>query len=156
MDEFAPTLIKQDAKASIRCRLLSCTLPSFKNEFCLIAEFSGEIEEGTTFDTGYRYIHAMIGDGFAACNPATLLLDLSGLVYESGDAMCKVLDQRIITKTVVSDLNRQGLTRLISSTLFLDPCAELFDTAGDALHACDQAYQHFLRDGRKKMMASDF
>ena len=101
-------------------------------------------------------MHSMIGDGFAACNPATLILDLKGLEYESGDQMIKMVDQRIITKVVVSEINRTGLTSLIRDTLFLNPVTELFDSVCDALLACDSAYDDFLRGGRKKIMAADF
>lgn len=101
-------------------------------------------------------MHAMIGEGYTACRPATLILDLRELEYETGENMCKILDQKIITKVIVSDLNRQGLTRLVGSVLFLDPKAELFESLADALLACDSAYRQFLIDGRKKIIAADF
>lgn len=101
-------------------------------------------------------MHAIIGDGFAACNPVTLLLDLRQLKYESGNGMLGILDQRLITKVVASDLNRGGLNFLVSSVLFLPTQSILFDTIFDALIACDSAYDDLLRGGRKKIMAADF
>jgi len=155
-DEIALTPIKHDTRKSIACRLFSCPLPSFSSESCLVAEFHGTIDNTSGHEGGYGYMHSMIGTGFAACNPATLLLDLRGLKYESGDEMCRILDQRLITKVVVSSLNRDSLTTIISSKLFLDPGRELFESLEGALHACDEAYRKFLRDGRKKTIAADF
>lgn len=155
-EEIALTTIKHDTKESIACRLGYCPLPSFPQETCLVAEFTGTIDNTTGHEGGYSYMHAMIGTGFAACNPATLLLDLRGLKYDSGDDMCRILDQRLIAKVVISDLNRTGLTNLVSSKLFLDAKKELFESLEGALHACDEAYRKFLRDGRKKIMAADF
>jgi len=157
MKEETPlTAIKEDAKASIRSRLASCKLPSYPAENCLVAAFDGVIEDSGSHESGYGYMHAMIGDGFAACTPATLILDLRGLKYDFGDQMLRIFDQRIITKVIVSDLNRNGLSTLISGTLFLDPNAELFDSLENALNACDSAYAQLVRDGRKKIMAADF
>lgn len=101
-------------------------------------------------------MHAMIGNGFTACEPATLILDLTGLAYDSDDRMCKIIDQKIVTKMIVSDLSRRGLTNLISGVLFLDPHLELFDSLPEALKACDSAYHEYLRAGRKRTIADDF
>jgi hypothetical protein len=155
-DKNQLTIILFDTKPSIECRLASCRLQSFSEETCLVASFKGTIENSHDYQGGYSYMHAMIGSGFAACNPATLILDFRELEYESGDQMSKILDQRLITKVIISDLNREALTRLIANVHFLDPKAELFDSLSDALNACDSAYGRFLRAGLKKTMASDF
>lgn len=152
--QFTP--IKADAKQTIQCRLTSCKLPSFAGENCLVAAFSGVIDDVGSHETGYGYMHAMIGDGFAACNPATLILDLRDLRYSSGEQMSRIVDQRIITKVVASNLNRAGLERLYSAVLFLAPESEMFDSVENALNACDTSYRQFLRDGRKKIIAADF
>ncbi len=101
-------------------------------------------------------MHAMIGNGFAACNPATLILDFAELKYDSGDRMCKMIDQKIVTKVIVSDLNRKGLTNLISAILFLSSKSELFNSLHEAITACDTAYDEYLRAGRKQTIADDF
>ncbi len=145
-----------DTKPSIECSAGCCPLPSLAAETCLVIALSGVIHDTDSYSGGYSYMHAMIGAGYTACNPATLILDLSGLEYESGDSMCKVLDQRMITKVIVSDLNRKGLTNLINTLLFLDPRAELFESLPEALDACDSAYRQYLRDGRKRIIAADF
>lgn len=150
------TTILFDTKPSIECSLASCSLPSFAKEACLIASFKGTIDNSTSYQGGYSYMHAMIGSGFAACNPATLILDFQELEYESGDQMSKILDQRLITKVIISDLNRNALTKLIANVHFLDPNAELFESLVEALSACDSAYRRFLSAGLKKTMASDF
>lgn len=155
-EEIALTPIKNDTQQSIECRLASCPLPSFPKETCLVAEFKGTIDNTSGHKGSYSYMHAMIGAGFAACNPATLLLDLRGLNYDSGDDMCRILDQRLIAKVIISNLNRTGLTNLVGSKLFLTPKNELFESLEDALHACDEAYRQFLSDGRKKTIAADF
>lgn len=155
-DEIALTPIKHDTRKSIACRLFSCPLPSFPSESCLVAEFHGTIDHTSGHEGGYGYMHSMIGTGFAACKPAAMLLDFRGLKYESGDDMCRILDQRLIAKVIASDLNRNGLTSLITSKLFLDPSREIFESLECALHACDEAYREFLRDGRKKTIAADF
>lgn len=170
-DDIKLTFIKTDAKELIQCRLESCRLPSFPTETCLIASFGGSVEETVSKSEklqsagsnksnlpigGYGYMHAMIGDGFAACNPATLILDLHDLKYESGEQMNRIIDQRIITKVVASELNRNGLARIYSSILFLSPEAEMFRSVESALNACDSSYRQFLRDGRKKIIAADF
>lgn len=156
MSEIEFNLIRLDAKESIECRLAYCALPSFAAENCLVASFKGTIDDANPYEGGYSYMHAMIGEGFAACNPATLLLDLSELEYESGDSMLRILDQRIIAKVIVSDLNRNTLTNLVSNVLFLDPKDKLFESLPDALMACDSAYRTFLSAGLKKTMAADF
>lgn len=150
------TQLQADSRPAISCRLAHCPLPSFPQESCLIASFSGIIADSDTHEDGYPYMHAMIGSGFAACNPATLILDLRELPYESGDRMSKIIDQRLITKVIVSEVNRDALTRLIASVHFLDPKAELFESLPEALEACDSAYRRFLSAGLKKTMASDF
>ena len=150
------TLIRVDKKSSIECRLACCHLPSFAKETCLVVSFTGTIDNTNPYAGGYSYMHAMIGAGFTACNPATLILDLRGLEYDADEYMSKILDQRIVTKVVVSDQNRQSLTRLISSVLFLSPSAELFESPAEALIACDSAYREFLKDGRKRIIAADF
>lgn len=149
-------LIKKTSGKSLRCILSRARLASFESDVCLVVSISGELQENSEQGDGYEFIHQMIGDGFAACNPATLILDLSELKYSSSDRMLRLLDQRITTKTVASDLNRQQLSNLISGTLFLDPKAELFDSIAHALTACDAAYIEFIRAGRKKIIANDF
>ncbi len=148
--------ISSDNKPSITTRLACCMLPSMPAETCLVVSFSGVIDNSDPYSGGYSYIHSMIGTGYTACNPATLILDLRGLAYTSGEPMCKVIDQRIITKVVVSELNRQGLTNLLNTLLFLDPRSELFESLPEALDACDRGYRQFLRDGRKRTIAADF
>lgn len=155
-EEIELTTLRLDTQASIECRLACCPLPSYSVETCLVVSFVGTIDDTSSYTGGYSYMHAMIGAGFAACNPATLILDLRELEYESGDSMNRVLDQRIIAKVVVSDLNRNGLTQLVRSVLFLDPQTVLFESVQDAVLACDSAYRDFLRDGRKKIIATDF
>jgi hypothetical protein len=155
-EEINLSQLKEDKRASIQSRLASCRLPSFPAEICLVASFDGVIENSSSHESGYPYMHAMIGDGFAACNPATLIVDLRGLKYESGDEMCRIFDQKVVTKMVVSDANREGLTRMIAGTFFLEPSTELFDSVENALKACDSAYRKFLSDGRKKIIAADF
>ena len=155
-EEIELTEFRTDTQASIECRLACCPLPSLPTETCLIAAFDGTIDDTIIYSGGYSYMHAMIGAGFAACNPATLILDLRGLEYESGDSMTRILDQKVIAKVVVSERNRNGLTQLVGSVLFLNPETELFESLKDALTACDSAYRQFLRDGRKKIIAADF
>lgn len=155
-EEIELTELRRDARSSIECRLASCRLPSFPQENCLVVSFDGVIEDSNSHESGYGYMHAMIGAGFAACNPAALILDLSGLRYESGDCMISILDQRLVTKVIVGDLNSTGLTSLIESVLFLNPREELFQRLEDALLACDTAYRDFLKDGRKRIIAADF
>lgn len=154
--EIELTPIRNETRDSMQCRLTSCRLPSFPTETCLVAEFGGTIDSTGAHESRYNFIHEMIGAGFAACNPATLILDFRNLKYDSGDYMCRVLDQRLIAKVIVSDHNRTGLTNLVRSKLFLDPNKELFESLEDALDACDSAYRQFLRDGRKKTIAADF
>lgn len=101
-------------------------------------------------------MHAMIGNGFTACDPAVLVLDLRDLNYVSDDRMCKLIDQKIVTKVIISELNRKALTDLISGILFLSPEKELFNTLPEALKACDTAYDEYLRAGRKRIIADDF
>jgi hypothetical protein len=150
------SFIREDRKPTIESRVEFCLLPSLTSESCLIVSFKGTIDDTIPHAGGYSYMHEMIGVGFAACNPATLILDLRGLEYVSGDSMLRVLDQRIIAKVVVSECNRKGLTNLISNILFLDPNAELFESLDDALAACDSAYLQFLKAGRKRIIAADF
>lgn len=118
--------------------------------------FSGAVDNASSFDGGYPFMHAMIGNGFTACNPAALILDLAELKYEPDDRMCKLIDQKIVTKILVSDQNRQALTSLVSGILFLNPQAELFSSLPEALSACDTAYDEYLRAGRKQIIADDF
>lgn len=155
-DELHFSPIKENVQESIQCRLLFCKLPSFPSENCLIATFCGTIVETDSHNSGYKFMHAMIGDGFAASNPATLLLDLRNLKYVSGDGMSRIVDQRIITKVVASPISFDGLNNLYRSALFLDPSDEMFESVEEALKACDAAYREFLRDGRKKIIAADF
>lgn len=155
-EEIQLSSIRNETRDSIECRLASCRLPSFPTESCLVAGFGGTINGTGAHESKYSFIHEMIGTGFAACNPATLILDFRNLKYDSGDYMCRVLDQRLIAKVIVSDLNRTGLSNLVGSKLFLDPKKELFESLEDALEACDSAYRQFLRDGRKKTIAADF
>ncbi len=155
-DELHFSLIKENIQELIQCRLLFCKLPSFPSENCLIATFSGTVVETESHNSGYKFMHAMIGDGFAASNPVTLLLDLRDLKYVSGDQMSRIVDQRILTKVVASPLCFDGLNTLYRSVLFLKPSDEIFESVEDALNACDTAYRQFLRDGRKKTIAADF
>lgn len=155
-DELHFSLIKENIQESIQCRLLFCKLPSFPSENCLIATFSGTVVETDSHNSGYKFMHAMIGDGFAASNPATLLLDLRDLEYVSGNQMSRIVDQRIITKVVSSQICFEGLNNLYRSALFLNPSDEIFESVEEALNACDSAYRQFLRDGRKKTIAADF
>ncbi len=150
------SLIRADRKPTIESRVESCPLPSLTSESCLIVSFKGTVDDTIPHAGGYSYMHEMIGVGFAACNPATLILDLRGLEYESGDSMLRILDQRIIAKVIISERNRKGLNNLISNVLFLDPATELFESLDDALLACDLAYRQFLKDGRKRIIAADF
>lgn len=155
-EEVELSTLRVDVRSSIESCLASCRLPSFPDETCLVVSFKGRIEDSKPYESGYSYMHSMIGAGFAECNPATLILDIRELYYESGDQMCRILDQRIITKAIVSDLNSKAMSKLVSGTLFLDPSAELFESLPNALRACDSAYREFLRAGRKKIIAADF
>lgn len=156
LEEITLSPITQDSSGSLRCTLAYCKLPSFPADNCLVVSFAGTIDETSSYEGGYPYMHARIGNGFAACNPATLILDFAELRYDSGDRMCKMIDQKIVTKVIVSDLNRNGLTNLVSAVLFLNPQNELFNSLPDAITACDTAYDEYLRAGRKRTIANDF
>jgi hypothetical protein len=155
-EKIQSSQIKENRQASIQSRLYSFKLPSFADENCLVVAFAGRIVETGSPDSGYAYMHAMIGDGFAASNPASLILDLRKLDYSGGDEMIRIVDQRIVTKVVASPVSFNGLKEIYTSVLFLNPASEIFETVGDALIACDAAYREFLRAGRKRIIAADF
>lgn len=155
-EEIKLAPIEQTASSSLECKLASCKLPSFPIDNCLVVSFAGRINSATAYEGGYGFMHAMIGNGFTACNPATLILDFRDLRYNSDDRMCKLIDQKIVTKVIVSELNRKAFTDLISGILFLSPEKELFNTLPEALKACDTAYDEYLRAGRKRIIADDF
>lgn len=154
--EIQPAPIRDDSKGSMSGCAASYPLASFPSETCLVVSFTGTISNTSGNEDNYRFMHEMIGSGFAACNPATMILDFRGLKYDSDEYMCRILDQRLIVKVVVSDLNRDELANLVANKLFLDPKKELFESIAVALDACDDAYRRFLSDGRKKTIAADF
>ncbi len=155
-EDFELTPLQLDRNSLLKCALSSCALPSFPREKCLLVSFSGTIDKTSHYAGGYPYMHAMIGNGFAACDPAALILDLAELEYESDERMCKLIDQKIVTKLIISDRNRKGITDLVKGILFLDPQRELFETLAEAISACDSTYGEYLRAGRKRIIANDF
>jgi hypothetical protein len=88
-------------------------------------------------------MEAMIAAGVAAWSPFGVVLDLRELSYEWGDEMQEVLAgarnprRSLPTAVVVSDLNREGLTSLVTQEMLAAPADWLFDTVDDAIAAVD-------------------
>ena len=108
----------------------------------LVAKFSGVSGHGCANNGDAKYMSAMTTAAIFLWSPSAVLFDLRELEYEWGDLMAEVLDipacHRLPATAIISDLNKIGLTSLVSSELGMDPNEILFDswdTAMERLHS---------------------
>ena len=110
----------------------------------MIIEFSGECGYGSSSNDDASFMEGMMAAGFRAWDPSCCILDLRKLKYEWVDMMCALFNppHELISLTeeaveypfaiVVSDVNREGLTSLVTQEMSGDPSKILFDTMESA------------------------
>ena len=94
-------------------------------------------------------MEAMTRAGITAFDSVGVILDLRDLAYEWGDMMVNpfgaghqhYIDSDLPVVAVISDLNRVGLTSLVTDEMQFDPANLLFETMEAALKHLDALYQ---------------
>lgn len=126
--------------SEIQCRFFTVDIPELQYHSAIIIEFSGACGYGASSNADASFMEGMIAAGFHAWSPSCCILDLRRLKYEWGDMMCAVInpphnfvsiteeDVEYPFAVVISDLNREGLTSLVSQEMLEDPSTILFDT----------------------------
>jgi hypothetical protein len=126
--------------SEIQYRYFTVDIPELQHLSVMIIEFSGECGYGSSSNADASFMEGMMAAGFRAWNPSCCILDLRKLKYEWGDMMCSLFNppHELISLTeeeveypfavVISDLNREGLTSLVSQEMSEDPATILFDS----------------------------
>ena len=111
----------------------------------LVAKFSGVSGYGCANNGDAKYMSAMTTAAIFMWSPSAVLFDLRELQYEWGDMMAELLDipacHRLPTTAIVSDLNRTGLTSLVSGELGMDPKVILFNSWDEAMKRLHADFQ---------------
>lgn len=140
LDKLNLQEVKLTDVSDIQYRYLIADSRELPHSPVLVVEFTGECGFGCNSNEDACFMHGMIAAAFKIWEPACCILDLRGLRYEWGDMMIVLFDAphdfiRLDVKTfeypvaaVVSDLNREGLTSLVTDEMFEDPKNVLFDT----------------------------
>ena len=143
--ELNPLNIREDV--SVDHAYFQTQLPSPPNLDILVVRFTGQSGFGCANNSDAIYMEAMIRAGITAFDPVGVLLDLRNMAYEWGDMMVNPLcaghqhyvDSDLPLAVVVSDLNREGLTSLVTDEMQSDPSKLLFETMETAIHFLDGA-----------------
>lgn len=141
--ELKPLDIRDDV--SIDHAYFQASLASPPNLEVLVVRFTGTSGFGCANNSDAIYMDAMVRAGIAAFDSVGVILDLREMAYEWGDMMLcpfaagsgHFVDSDLAIVAVVSDINREGLTSLISDEANEDPATFLFETIGDALAYLD-------------------
>ena len=122
----------------------TCDFPSGAHGEILIVAFAGEAGNSHEHCGTFSFMDAVIAAGIQAWQPCGLVLDLSRLRYEWGDEMQRTLEigsswyrGKFPTAVVVSELNRAGLTSLVTKEMDQEPDEWLFETIDLAVSAVD-------------------
>ena len=122
-------------------------LPSPPHHDVLVVQFTGQSGFGCANNSNARYMAAMIHAGLTSFSPIGVLLDLREMAYEWGDMMAQPLcgghahyanGRNLPLAVVISDVNRGGLTSLVTDELGLDPSSLLFESMEAALRHLDR------------------
>ena len=140
LDKLNLQEVKLTDVSKIQYRFLLADSQEFRYSPLLIVEFTGACGFGSGSNADACFMYAMIAAAFKLWDPICCILDLRGLKYEWGDMMSQLfvpphdlfsLGEEPVDfpfAAVVSDLNREGLTSLISDEMSMDPAIILFDT----------------------------
>ncbi len=129
------------SNVSIDHTYFETALPSPPHLDVLVVRFSGTSGFGCANNSDAIYMDAMIRAGIAAFDSVGVILDLREMAYEWGDTMLcpfaagsgHYVDSDLPIVAVVSDVNRKGLTSLMTEEALIDPTTVLFDTMDAAL-----------------------
>jgi hypothetical protein len=129
---------------------LQTPLPSPPHMDVLVVRFTGVSGFGCANNGDANYMAAMIHAGIVAWDPCAILLDLREMAYQWGDMMVNPLcagfrhyadGSDLPLAVVVSDLNRQGLTSLVTDEMHdVHPASILFETLEAAIEHLDKAH----------------
>ncbi|TWU50720.1 hypothetical protein Poly51_40130 [Rubripirellula tenax] len=145
--ELKPLDIREDV--SIQHAYFQTPLPTPPHLDVLVVRFNGVSGFGCANNDDANYMAAMIHAGIVAWDPSAILLDLREMAYEWGDMMANPLcagfrhyadGSDLPLAVVVSDLNREGLTSLVTDGMHsVDPASVLFETTEAAIVQLDKA-----------------
>jgi len=141
--ELKPLDIRDDV--SVDHAYFQTSLPSPPHLEILVVRFSGTSGFGCANNSDAIYMDAMVRAGIAAFDSVGVILDVREMGYEWGDMMlCPFaaghryyVDLDLPIVAVVSDINREGLTSLMTDEANSDPATVLFDTMDAALAFLD-------------------
>ena len=150
--DLQPVDLHEDV--SIEHKYFKMPVPSASYANILVVQFSGQSGFGCNNNSDATYMAAMIRAGIVVVKPIAVLLDLRDLTYEWGDMMAEpfcaghnhYVRGDLLLVAVVSDLNRKGLTSLLTDEMATDPKNVLFESLEDAVDFIDTDISNTLED----------
>ncbi|MFN3192894.1 MAG: hypothetical protein ACE361_20460 [Aureliella sp.] len=144
--ELKPLDIRDDV--SVTHAYFQTSLPTPPNLDILVVRFAGQSGFGCANNSDAIYMEAMVRAGITAFDPSGVVLDLREMAYEWGDMMVNpfsaghkhFVDADLPIIAVISDLNRGGLTSLVTDEMQSDPAKLLFETMETAIAHLDSAW----------------
>lgn len=136
--------------------IYTAPFPTMPDKTALIVAFEGEYGYGCEGNADARFINAIRQAAGTAWEHNALILDYRAMKYEWGDMLpiCKGAERcsaeveslirvcsgsLVYQTTLISDLNRQGISTLIESD-------EFFDSLEDAMAWIEQEWRDFYAD----------
>jgi hypothetical protein len=136
-----------EALSDLTYELYTCPFEKHSHADALIVSFKGEYGYGSQGNGDAGFMTAIIKAGLSAFEPLALIIDLREMKYEWGDLIIRALgagdDQYVEapfpTAVLASELNREGLTSLITHEMEGEsPAKWLYETLEGAMSALEE------------------
>ena len=143
----------EELSSSLKYKIYTCPFEKQSQLEAIVVAFYGKYGFGSAGNGDATFMTAIIMAALAGWEPSGLVIDLRQMKYEWGDLIVKAIDagaNRYInapfpTAIVISDLNREGLTSLVSDEMDEEPSKWLFESLETAMREVEKQYEEMVR-----------